>query len=95
MAIQRNLISLWSAFSRPVPLGLREYYCARQRSVLLRLTILRFDLFGLTIEPVRQIRKLQAARIIPGEPSRDAQAERGFFFKAERIHDWPTIRCGA
>ena len=77
------------------PLGFRESYCARQRGVLLRLTILRLDFLSLTVETFRQISEPQAARVVPGEPPRDAQAQRGFFFKAERIHGCPPLSAGA
>jgi len=60
---------------------IRCYYAA-----VLRAIILQFDFSGLTVETVSQIRKLHAARIIPRQPSRNAEAKRSFFFKAECIH---------
>jgi hypothetical protein len=78
----------------PPQSGFSECQAVRQYIVLLRLLTLRFDFLGLAVETFRQIRKLQAGRIIPGQTPRDAQAERGFFFKAERIHDWPTLGAG-
>ena len=55
-------------------------------AAVLRAIILQFDFSGLTVETVGQIRKLQPARIIPRQSSRNAEAKRGFFFKAECIH---------